>query len=407
MEPWLLHPIPYGQWFLVVTDNARHFYYNQESNKSYWQLSDVFEDTTVNKDEFLKCLDFDQVAVLMAKVRGLKMDDRTEPKNVLKASIKTPETDDLNQDENTNESVDDEAIMVKSSKDSDSESNEEDWTSESVSSQKDQESTEAMLRGFLQEEGIAAKPNLLEGYSSDSDSDSDDSQLDTLDLDLNVPVADREQFLEMLSSLGDTIDKMDPWFLVKEELAGEFAQDSRYFSVTVEKQREQLYNEWVQENVSENEPTGESSNPSQAQSLFNFLLQHKKAIKKSHYQEFLLEHAELADLQLPPKLKESLFRQFKVMLLDQEEYERSAKKKQDYDPATNLKRERLQRFLQDSKFEPATVDLQDITGTTDFEKWVSLCKIANVPERIHDSPYNFVVGDEKRWEVYKQWIMKQ
>lgn len=395
MEPWLLHPF-YGQWFVVVTDNARHFYYNQETNKSYWQLSDVFEDTAVNKDEFLKCLDFDRVALLMAKVRGLKVDDGAPvatTSNTIPEKVENETTSEIFHEEIANEI----------NKDSDNEGN-EDWETESASSQKDQETTEAMVRGFLQDEGLAAKPNLLEGYSSDSDSDT--SQLDALDLDLNVPVADGEQFLEMLSSLSDKIDKMDPWFLVKEELAGEFAQDSRYFSVTDEGQRERLYNEWVQENVLETEPTEESSHPSQAQSFFNLLLQHKKAIKKSHYQEFLLEHPEVKNLQLPPKLMESLFRQFKVMLLDQEEYERATEKKPDYNPATNLKRERLLRFLHESKFEPATVTLQDITGT-DFEKWISLCKIANVPERIYDSPYNFVVGDEKRWEVYKQWILKQ
>lgn len=404
MEPWLLHPIPYGQWFLVVTDNAKHFYYNQETNKSYWQLSDVFEDTTISKDEFLKCLNFDQVAVLMAKIRGLKVDDGPKA-NKSRAVNKSPETNLPSQGENHNESVNEE-VITQSNKESDNESN-EDWESGSSSSQNDQESTEALVRGFLQEEGIAAKPSLLEGYGSEDDSDSDSEELDTLDLDLNLPVADREQFLEMLSSLGDKIDKMDPWFLVKEELAGDFAQDSRYFSVTDENQREQLYNEWVQENVSENEPTEDSSYPSQAQSFFSLLLQHKKAIKKLHYQEFLLEHPELTDLHLPSKLMESLFRQFKVMLLDQEEYERTTKKKPEYDPATNLKRERLLRFLQDSKFEPAAINLQDITGTTDFEKWISLCKLANIPERIYDSPYNFVVGDEKRWEVYQLWILEQ
>lgn len=415
MKPWLLHPIPHGQWFLVVTDNGRHFYYNQRTGKSYWQLSDVF-DTGVVKDEFMQCLDFDQVSILMAKARGLSIGDQKSQvkgregekeyseQKVGNAGTKSlPQVEPADGDDSVNEinvEIPDDAFDAFHAK-----SNLE----EAESPPHVQQDTESLVRDFLHDEGIKTKPTLLDEYGSDLDGDSSEASghssdsENSLHLDLTVRelAGDTEKFVEMLADYANKINKMDPWFLVSEDLAKDFAQDARFFSVTDDRLREHLYDEWVQRLLANTE-TENSPRPTQTQAFFNLLLKHKKAIKASPYLEFLLNYPEVASPSIEPKKQENLFRQFKVMLLDQEEYEKKHKRSPNYNSAINLKKQRLEQFLRESRVVKKPVDTTSITGT-EFEKWIILCHKAEIPEKIRNSPYNFVVGDEKRWEVYQLW----
>lgn len=408
MEPWLVHPIPYGLWFLVVCDNTRHFYYNKETQKSYWQLSEVFELKEVDRNAFLGSLDLDQVGLLMARMRGLKIEEDKKGENKKKGTTGAMENEVEATEpavRQSNNEQDDETQQIDNEGENDSSD-----SSSSTSDSETETNHEAVLQSFLEDEGLA-KSKLMTGYSSElddtenegngEDKDEADDEL-ALDLSVKDTEGDHIQFFDMLSSFSNKIDIMSPWFLVEEELAGEFAQDPRYFSVDTT-ERESAFNAWVEQQPKQASKVA-TQPPSDAQAFFKLLMPHKKLIKKSHYHEFLLKHPEVKQLDLPSKLMENLFRQFKITMVDQEEYERSAKQKPNHNPGINLKRQRLEQYLRESKHKPTGTNIDSITEATDFEKWVTLCHVAKIHEKIYNSPLNFVVGDEKRLDIYKQWI---
>lgn len=69
------HPI-HSTWYVVVTDTLQHFYFLQALRRSYWQLADVQcafpqdTDLGIDVDALAAAIDFDAVAILMAKARG-------------------------------------------------------------------------------------------------------------------------------------------------------------------------------------------------------------------------------------------------------------------------------------------------------------------------------------------------
>lgn len=467
--PVFQHKIPYGEWYIIVTSCGSHFYFNKPVRKSYWQLFDVFQDNPhIDRDEFLSSINFEEVAILMSKVNGLKGIDGY----FFKAKEGQPDvpeeekstTGELNQDEN--EGVDKAA-------------NETDDLDIEEAQNYDTDTRDKFIRDLLQEEGYIQEdeeeekiPNpkpgnsgLNLGYSSDEDSseeeenseahetiqhtqtdtkdgdeeegdesqqDEDDGHLEhdgqnNLGLDLSLSASedetvDKSEFFELLDAFKGRISIYDPWFLVEEELLSEFIKHPSYYSINDAAEREKLFTEWCKQQQDEDQDdksTGEAhegldevySTPSQA--FFVFLQTYKKDVKKLFYLEFNSKFAseiENSFSELSSKERETLYRQYKIMITDYAEFEKRAKKCKDND--VNLKKVKIDQFLSNARRNisvnniPKETLLQINQSEDDaFQKWTKICNLYSIPISIGNCVENFIVGDEKRLQSYTEMLI--
>lgn len=455
------------EWHLVLTSKNRHFYFNSQLCKSYWQIQDIEE--IDDKDEFAKCIDYDYIGVLTAKLNGLKGLDNSY-------YFKSTEKSDENEKEEE-ASFEDNVDAIE-----DEENSEKD----------DSETNEQLVKEFLEDEGyIVPEEDVLKmeeapsgvlqlGYSSseeedeesiskdklitenkslaentsledadsanNSDSDtknpnegldlalSEDEDNGALDFDLGEEgtlKSTKEEFKRLLDDYKDRISVYDPWFLVEEELAKEFAQRSEYYSIPDGAEKERIFDEWValqQENSEmkphEEEKTGEITQivegpyPSDIQLFYQFLQLYKSDIKKLFYKEFLafkgLEMEDyLAEKSInegvfrSPKTREQHYRIFKITLDDFSAYERGVKKAQSVPSGVNLKKKKIDEYLAlQTVAKPLNSEaiLRIRSSEEDyFTKWTRVCNEAEVSTSVAESPVNYIVGDEKRFEAYCEW----
>lgn len=444
------------EWYLILTSNNYHFYFNRLLKQSYWQLADIaaeFKDVDI--EEFVLAINFDVISLMFARNVGLKGLDGYyfEKQDADQDTIEVEEFEEEEEEIRESDTGDAEEVEI------------------------DVEARDGMIREFLLEEGYEVKEekaedevkeepkaptgiSLVSGYSSSEEEDdesgeekpaekgsnsvekndhhdisqdkeeqveevddlqSDESDSENSGLDLNISEdedgSERLQtsavteFIELLDMFADRIDKYQPWDLIEEELLPDFVKHPQYYALEHASQREEAFDEWLksrsqkEDNSSEKEVTQEPPlYPTPTLDFYHFLQDHKKELKSATYQEFYNKnHEHINDVDLVSKEKEALFRKFKIMLQDQTEFEKSAKKSKALSPGINLKRYKLDEFLSTQEsVEIHPGQLQEITnsGSTDYGKWLALANKLNLRKELIESTKNFIVGDEKRLAAY-------
>ena len=459
--PKFQYHIPYegedpihNQWYIIITTTSRHFYFNYTIKRSFWQLYDIrqqYQDLPWN--HFIDSIEFDLLAVLFAKSKGLKGLDESfyykksvsskkgqrSSKEVVPdiSSEKQPEAAEVNFLENPDKEL---QLDLE------------------VEEEVDVEAQNEFIANLLKEEGfIRPVETVILGYSSSEEeeedkidekdekdeiekesqiteptgqetnnSDSNDLSPSTdhnigLDLSLSddetndpnladIPESSKDDFINVLNQLKPKISIYEPWPMVEEELISELALFPGFYSIDDISQRELIFDEWC----SQQETSPAPSQPEQIQTyptppieLYKFLQEYKRDIKLLYFQEFFNQHLEdFNDIDLSNKEKEQLYLKFKNMLSDFSKYERSAKKEKRYDLNVNLKKLRLEQFLEaeinKNSNDKAPLDPE----STSFDRWIAILNFHDVPKNVAESNINFIVGDDKRLECYQDMFRK-
>lgn len=288
-------------------------------------------------------------------------------------------------------------------------------------------------------EDVPSEDNQDLHSSSDVENDLD---LDLSDDDLSGSNEDLSAFASLLDSLEAKISIYDPWFLVEEELLDDFIKDLRYYSVE-SAAREELFNAWVKSkadsvdiesnsgNINDEfqvKQVGKSTFPTNTQLYLKFLQENKDKTKQ-YYVDFKREmRTEIEDFNslLSETKCEGLFREYSLMLKEFRVYEKSEKKK---NPklTVNLKKKSLLDFLEPllrheyskNKFNIDNDTGEDfirkmevhIHGDTEDEAkcyriWFLICNYYSIPKHIAENTKNYIVGPQKRIDVYYE-VIKQ
>ena len=428
-NPYFCYKIPYDDWYIIVTDQGEHFYFNKSKEESYWQLHDVFEShQELSKEKFVNSINFDDVSIMMAKSNGLK---GVEDFYLIQED---QEKDDVNTD---NENVE-----------QTSEKTENETEGEGIPNIEDENSSGngiIALEGANEQSEPGKGIGLFSGYSSSSDSENDEDQVieekgdnfglvaaegieseeseddetvannEGLDLLLSEDEDEEKnkaEFFKLLDNYSDKILIYEPWFIVEEELLADFSKNPEYFSVASPTQKETFFNEWCSTKqqdtkTSESELRPISIYPSVSQNYYRFLQNNKGQVKKLHYNEFKARHQEFMDSEFPDiasNEKEDMYRRYRVMIIDYPEYEKRMKKSH---PDANCKKLKLDSFLRENLSSEFNRDVSKETiyeiehsSQDDFHKWAKLCDIYLVPRAIANNVNNFILGDEKRLASY-------
>ncbi|CAI5758787.1 unnamed protein product [Candida verbasci] len=198
MKPLFIYQIPnHKTWYIVITNTSKHFYFNNENNSSYWQLSDIKEKhANINIDQFMQDVDFDEIALLVAKSRGLKTSEK-EPKQEVEDKEEKPE------------------IIIRKE--------------QNLGEEKKQENIKPTGNGF-------------EGYSSSSDEeevvDEEEGQSKKISRD-----EIKSDFISFLNSHSSKISTYQPWDLIEDDLKEELAQNKQFQHLTTI-EKEELYKNW-------------------------------------------------------------------------------------------------------------------------------------------------------------------
>ncbi|KAK6455675.1 uncharacterized protein RJT20DRAFT_48997 [Scheffersomyces xylosifermentans] len=275
---------------------------------------------------------------------------------------------------------------------------------------------------------LEAKSNSEDENSENSENENSGLDLDLseeevnegidLDLDGNEVEEDnelqRQEFKRLLDRFSDRISPYDSWPLIEEELISEFVKCAEFYAIEDANKREAIFDEWCQSKQDQEvlNPSGPEEDdspkkyPTDILQFYNFLQGFKKEIKTSFYQEFYNKHhQQINDIDLAPKVKDSNYRKFKLMIAEQSEFEKRAKKTESFPTNVNLKKFKLDEFLasrltsvpvQDKEFIRTIQESED----SDFDKWITLINRLDLAEDLVEDCINFVVGDEKRLQAY-------
>lgn len=510
--PVFQYKIQYEAWYFIVTSSGLHFYFNKSKRKSYWQLYDVFEDNPgIDQNEFINCINMEDIALLMCRVNGLKgldgyffKESKRNEKDLQKKSI---DVDSINTRSRDEEGVEEEIVDKQGTIESEEEEEEvveydkdakeefirnlllEEGYIQEEAEKKDEETSDVLNLGYssseddseaeedrdikndqddnneeeirhndihddkrkntdedhnetdlyqdqIEEKGEVhneeKKEEKYDGEQSEEDHDehnihdADDSDDETqgnrgLDLSLSEDEIDAtKEFLQLLDSYKDRISVYDPWFLIEEELLPELITKPEYYSIDDSSERERIFNQWCKSQQDEPQETITDAGvqqsevyPTVTQMYFRYLQNHKKELKKYFYSEFSTKFSNEIDLtfgELLAKERESLYRQYKIMITDYAEYEKKMKKSGLND--ANLKKLKLITFLNKNRKclsnNAKRKDVLEVENSTEdaFSKWAKICNLYNIPTLIGNNVENFIVGDEKRLQSYIETITR-
>lgn len=468
-QPRYQYRIPYDtpsvhqHWHVVLTTTS-HFYFNSELRVSHWQLSDLKTYSELHWDAFISSISFEDIAVLSGVIRGLKFGDYFEKKNVEVVEVEEEEEEDeeaaafendkerdsflgdlLREEGFLKEVIPRPVILVVSGYSSSEEEDEEvaeslieneqfgkvtakgaekgaEKGTEKGTEKVTEKGTDEVVEKVVEKVHVEKATDISDSQRSemeDSDSDQD------LNLDLNLDVSDSEAslvspFANLLSRFEDRISIFDPWTIVEEDLATEFAQHPEYFSIEPN-QREAIFNIWCEGRHPETESPDETY-PTPTLLYLKYLQEYKKDIKKSFYQQFYNQNvSEINQIDLPKKEKERLYLNFKTMLVEFNIYERTMKALKTTN--VNLKKLHLEKFLGRTLMQRGIIATTDAIQRTDipsdiqtdiqsdtkgceshFSLWIALLNKHEIPEVIAHDCNNFIVADEKRYEAYCKFL---
>lgn len=422
--------VPYdsNQWYVILTTKS-HFYFNSETKKSYWQINDL----DVDKLEFVKSINYDEIGLLTAKINGMDIESYTkrkeDDKRVAEAEMKEKEQE-------KEESVEEEEVEEEEVEE---EEEEEDEEQEETAAHMDNDIVESLIAETIGQitkespEPQAQTTGLDLGYSSedsdDEEQDQEEAQTEVAeqeslekeqesesesDADINegldLSLSDEsspEEFYKLLDTFKSQISLFDPWFLIESELISEFATHPEFYSID-ESQREKFFDIWVKQQTTK-EVTGKFPTPTQL--YLKFLQSHKDELKKLYFPDFKNRFIEEDDYvaatsSLSSKQVENTFRSYKLFLDDFAQYEKAQKKQKSV--KINLKKKKLDDFLQlhrssisEAVAKSSNSSLPQPTASdSDFDNWANLCNHFDLPQPVCEDIVNYVVGDEKRYQSY-------
>lgn len=301
--PVLQYKIPYDEWYIVITSKGIHFYFNEADRHSYWQLHDVFEAyPSMRKDEFVRSINYADVALLMAKVNGLNISQY----------IKHDHKEDQEADEENKLAIAEDECGSKvhnlenGERDAEQQPPLEHYEDEEDVNEYDKDEQEKFLKSFLQEEGLVKEPweakssndtqrmnnmALSLGYgssseedeseedednehsseqvdvgsieeetpiehngnikvvsevpASDSDAESDpEFDLEGLELEELDVTSKEKDFFGLLDEFLDKFSVFDEWLLIEEELLLELVKQPSFYSVPDAEERKLLFERW-------------------------------------------------------------------------------------------------------------------------------------------------------------------
>lgn len=300
--PVLQYKIPYDEWYIVITSDGIHFYFNEADRRSYWQLYNVFEAyPSIRKEEFVRSINYDDIALLMAKVNGLNI--ARYIKHDHKENRKAEENDVLAIAEDDNGS--EEHNLGSRERDIKQQPSSEHYEDVEDVNEYDKDEQEKLLKSFLEEEGLVREPEEAEppnepqelkkvvlslGYGSSSEEDEIevdehvhsseqvnaesveqevpierdknirwDSEIPTSDGDVENDLefdlegleleehdvkSKESDFFGLLDEFLDKFSVFDEWLLIEEELLPELVKHPSFYSVPDADERKLLFERW-------------------------------------------------------------------------------------------------------------------------------------------------------------------
>ncbi|KAG7193502.1 uncharacterized protein KQ657_000569 [Scheffersomyces spartinae] len=405
------------RWYVVIMEGGAHFYYDRTTGSRYWQLGEI------NGNENLT-VDFDRVSMLMGMARGLKWDvqDRmVEPDTDVPGLVHDDDTggEESNHDNESTDAVDNDDVI-------DNEDNLQDNNQLIMNLLK--------LEGYIEEDQKESGATLVEGYSSSEEVSEDESKRggsegldhDSSDNDDNKDGGGTESFLSLLDEFKEEIDMFSTWTIVEGDLLTTWVTRPEYYAISDPQQKEALFNEWVKTQTQKKTKTkiiphakraddngggdidnnniettpsieGEVIRATPRMEYLRLLLREKRDVKRFTFPEFFNKHRQ-DECELDLGDQKSTFLAYKIVLNDQESFERLEKHKY---PNQNMKVLALERWLS-LKNLPRTENLAGYSfkAKSAYDQWLELAHTLRLPLNLLEHPLNFVVGDEKRLDCY-------
>lgn len=219
--PVLQYKIPYGEWYIVITTEGIHFYFNEEDRHSYWQLHDVFKAyPSIKKDEFVRSINYDDVTLLIAKVNGLNISQY----------IKHDHKEDQETDEKDKSAIVDDEYDSKVhngenwERDTEQQPQLEHFEDEEDVNEYDKDEQEKFLKSFLEEEGLVKEPE-------EAKSSNDTQKLKSIALSLGYGSSSEEDVSEVDEDNEHSSEQVDVGS-IKQETSMEYGEDRKVVSET-------------------------------------------------------------------------------------------------------------------------------------------------------------------------------
>lgn len=441
MKPLLIYPIPQTfTWYIVITDTLNHFYFNSKDGTSYWQLSELVDKYDIDLSQFLSHVNYDQLALLFAKSRGLKVriNEEEVKKSHQKSGNPTKETTQGDTDDKAgqveivyeNEYVnkgDNEETTEPSNKAVQekqpsplgivtgySSSEEEEEGDEDEDEEKGEEvegSLDELQRPTKVDDGIDVIVSKVLDQQDVGDIQSDNESQVSLDLSLDDESEEKTpatvEFEKMLNEYSSQISSFDSWDIIEDQLVKEFIKYPIYHSIGSRREKADIFQNWIDNREGEEDYTvstdleGAKLFPTAKIQFLSLLQNHRDQVKTAFYQEFYISHyKDINEIDLPKSSKEEFYRTYKAFILDFAKFEKNFKKSAEYQKGVNVKVMKLEEYLSSQGGFPSgsfTIDPE----LSCFDNWIQLLnQFFKHEPKIPEAEINFLVGDEKRLNSY-------
>lgn len=458
------YPVSGTQWLVVITDDSGHYYYNKDSKSSVWQLSDTnISDFSSRVDFNELAVLIGRANGLHIHKQETNETPPTKRQRTFESSYHSSIGTSLIESE---EDVVVKDAIDGVTNDMAYTDTAEYATRSDISEPKAEVKKVIELEGNIIDIGYSSYDSEVSDnesfisdqtqYAIDDLTSENEHDIDTNDINagLNLSLSDDnlssmsgdehneeilKNFFLLLDELSSEFSIYDPWFVVEELLLPKVITRPEYYEVP-ETQREELYNKWAMEKQNKRKAklvnnrilmdgtltnealppladfTQQSKYPSKTQLYFRYLLQHKAEIKRLHYPEFYSSHKkELDDLisELSISRADELYRKLRVTLTDVAKNEKEMRKSGRHEKGKadnaesgdkNFKVAHVKSFLEKANLDKGGKCLAHDAGSSMFDHWVQICNYYQVPTKIADSPTNFILGDEKRLQCFKDYF---
>ncbi|RCK64636.1 hypothetical protein Cantr_00008 [Candida viswanathii] len=392
MKPLFTYHVPETAWYILVTDTSNHFYFNSNDKCSHWQLHDLQERYGIDVAKFAASINFDELGVLMAKSRGVGIEEKEE------VPVETQPDEENIVIENVQESAASPPPPPPPPKEQP-----QSLLQGYSSSEEEDEEDEQVQEEPLDLDNIAAQA-IAQHQPQDSDLLSEDEENDNNSLDLsldddqNQPSATQD-FMNLLDQFSGRFSIYQSWDLIEEELIEEFAKYPEFLAIPSKHEKDKLFQKWCSQQEDQEEAVHDVEAgifPTPTIKYLAFLQDFKLEIKDAFYQTFYsANHEKINEFDLPASTKETIFRSFKIMLNDFTKFAKNFKK-QNKNSNQNVKVMKLNEFLRGKLQGSYTIDPE----LSHFDNWIKLLNANDISAEIAENEINFLVGDEKRLHSY-------
>jgi len=436
MKPLFIYPISQSStWYIIITDTLNHFYFNADDGHAYWQLSDLVEKYGVDIEELLAQVNYDQLGLLFARSRGLRLRSHKTDKSGENVSTVGGDQEQLHikneveivyenepVDKNENETSEklnpvEETFHVKSA-------GGKGIVSGYSSSEDEEEEDDQVKADETPSHGVHQKAptndkditddivSKVLDQRDDEEEQSDNHSQISLDLSVDDESEEKksaiEEFKQMLDNYSSQISSFDSWDIIEDQLVNEFIKYPVYHGIGSRREKLDIFLDWVDnrdleekaEDLSD-EQEEEMVFPTGKIQLLSLLQNHKDQVKALFYQEFYTSHYKsINQIDLPKSTKEETYGSYKQFIQDFAKFERDFKKTAEYKKGVNVKVMKLDEYLSSQEsFPKGTFTI--FPELSFFDNWIRLLNQFFKNEvTIAEAEINFLLGDEKRLNSY-------